>query len=142
MTPDRLAAWLSVLDPLLRYVVGALVSYTLALIAHRVRDKHRAELLQTLTKYAADAVGYVYQTVVKELKDPTARGTWDARAKEVAKQAAVDRVKRLAPGVLEALARAGEDTEGTVDTLVERAVVDLAKDLGAPPAQGANGILR
>lgn len=74
--------------------------------------------------------GNVFQTVVRDLKDPSKPGTWDQKAKEAAKAAALTDVHTLTAGAKKALLSHGM-TSAAVDSLIDKAIESAVADLKA-----------
>jgi len=126
MMRDAIAALMQALASL---VFGVLL-YAIPRVTEQVRKRTRSTRLAQLLEIAANVVAIVvasiYQTTVKDLKDPTTPSRWTDAARIAVKQQAVDVTRQMIPPVLQEIEGHGvRDIDGLLSRMVEQSVVNL-----------------
>lgn len=122
---DCIATGLTILGPVVAGWVLAVAVKVGRLLYTHLKNVWMRALLGILWHYAQIAVATVYQTSVKDLKDPSKPGEWTKLAAAAARQAAETFIRTAAADVLRQLQKGGEKTDLTVAQMIERAVVEL-----------------
>jgi hypothetical protein len=144
MSRQLLSSLASALAPLVMIALAALAARLGQTILAHVRDRRVALALELAAWGAAAEVANLYQTLVKDLKNPASPGAWDASVGAAMKSRAIAELRRLYPEVVATLQAAGrrpDQIEALLGSLVERAVVDLKARTTTLPAQtnGSSG---
>jgi len=117
---------ISTLGPLVLLALSVLTAWLTKAAREHIQDKRLATTLETITKLVATAVADAFQTVVKDLKDPTKPGEWNATTAASIKWNVIEGVKNTAPAVLEQLQQLGVvKLDELLAQLVEQRVVAL-----------------
>lgn len=155
LSPVELRAYLDAVQPIviavLTLVLGTVGTWFGVEQLKKTQRQNVDLLLDALTQHIQDAVAFVYQTQVKEAKDPLQpQKQWDGAAMHRAKDAVTERVHLVAARVIRELDALGTDTRTVIAQKIEKAVFDLNASLAdspppvvaavaAPGAPGATG---
>ena len=128
MAREFVVQFLSLVGPFVLAMLAAIASYLAPLARRLFAQRLIGSAVELLGVLAATAVANAYQTVVKDLKDPSKPGVWSAEAAASVKASVLRDLRVLGAGALQQLETHGlgpAAVDALLNQLVESAVVDL-----------------